>query len=45
MWQKDMAQWVNKRQIFEITDFPDFSPRKGFKCKTYLEQFNYKQMY
>ena len=44
-WQKDMAHWVNKHQIFEITDFPDFSPRKGFKCKAYLEQYNYKQMY
>ena len=45
MWQKDMAQWVNKHQIFEIIDFPDFSPRKGFKCKAYLEQFDYKQMF
>ena len=40
-WQKDMAQWVNKRQIFCATSFPDFSPRKGFKCSTYLKQFNY----
>ena len=42
MWQKDMAQWVDKRQIFLTTSFPDFSPRKGFKCSTYLKQFNYE---
>lgn len=36
-WQKDMAGWVNKHQIFQITDFKDFSPRKGFKCSQYFE--------
>lgn len=36
-WQKDMASWVNKHNIFQITNFEDFSPRKGFKCKEYLE--------
>lgn len=35
-WQKDMARWVNKRQIFQITDFSDFEPRKGFKCREYF---------
>lgn len=35
-WQKDMAQWVNKRMIFATTDFLDFEPRKGFKCKEYF---------
>ena len=34
-WQKDMAQWVNKHQIFQISSFEEFSPRKGFKCKQY----------
>jgi hypothetical protein len=38
-WQKDMAKWVNKHQIFQITDFADFEPRKGFKCKKYFELF------
>lgn len=38
MWQRDMAQWVNKHQIFQITDFKDFSPRKGFKCSQYFRQ-------
>lgn len=35
-WQKDMAQWVNKHQIFQISDFAHFSPRKGFRCASYL---------
>ena len=34
-WQKDMAGWVNKRPIFQMTDFAGFEPRKGFKCKEY----------
>lgn len=38
-WQKDVARWVNKHQVFQMTDFADFEPRKGFKCKAYLEQF------
>jgi hypothetical protein len=37
-WQKDMAGWVNKHQIFQITNFEDFSPRKGFKCAEYLKK-------
>ena len=36
-WQKDMARWVNKHQIFQITAFDDFSPRKGFKCSIYKQ--------
>lgn len=35
-WQKDLAQWVNKRMIFYTCDFPDFSPRKGFYCREYF---------
>lgn len=35
-WQKDMAQWVNKHQIFQISSFEEFSPRKGFQCKQYF---------
>lgn len=41
-WQKDMAQWVNKHQLFEIVDFHDFSPRKGFRCKAYFNQYGIK---
>lgn len=35
-WQKDMARWVNKHQIFQMTDFKNFSPRKGFRCAQYF---------
>lgn len=37
-WQKDMAGWVNKKMIFESTDFMDFSPRKGFYCRAYFNK-------
>lgn len=37
-WQKDMAQWINKKQYFQMTDFFNFEPRKGFKCSTYFKQ-------
>lgn len=36
-WQKDMAQWCNKRMLYTSCDFADFSPRKGFKCKEYFQ--------
>ena len=36
-WQKDMAQWCNKRQLFVAFDFPKFTPRKGFYCKEYFK--------
>lgn len=37
-WQKDMARWCNKRQLFVAFDFPEFTPRKGFYCKEYFSQ-------
>lgn len=36
-WQKDMAHWANKHQLYKACDFKDFSPRKGFTCKEYLK--------
>ena len=36
-WQKDMAQWCNKHQIFQLSEFKEFSPRKGFKCIEYFQ--------
>lgn len=36
-WQLDMSRWVNKHQCFQMTDFANFSPRKGFKCKHYID--------
>lgn len=38
-WQLDMARWVNKHQLFQMTDFAGFEPRKGFKCNEYLKQY------
>ena len=35
-WQKDLAQWVNKHALFQVSSFADFEPRKGFKCSQYL---------
>ncbi len=30
-----MANWVNKKMLFEKISFEEFEPRKGFKCKEY----------
>lgn len=40
-WEKDMARWVNKHQCFQITDFCNFEPRKGFKCLEYLKEYGF----
>lgn len=37
-WQKDIARWVNKHQIFQMTDFYNFEPRKGFYCREYFNK-------
>lgn len=37
-WQKDMAFWVDKKQVFRTCEFKDFEPRKGFKCNEYLNK-------
>lgn len=36
-WQKDMANWVNKKAHFVAHSFEDFEPRKGFKCIQYFK--------
>lgn len=36
-YAKDLAQYVNKPMIFKSIPFAEFSPRKGFKCKYYLQ--------
>lgn len=38
-WQKDMAQWCNKRMLYSTIPFEQFSPRKGFTCQAYLDQY------
>jgi hypothetical protein len=38
-WQKDMANYVNKKSIFKtVKDFKDFRPRRNFKCSEYFNQ-------
>lgn len=36
-WQKDMANWVNKKAHFVAHSFEEFEPRKGFKCLSYFK--------
>ena len=36
LWQKDMARWAMRREIYAKCDFKDYEPRKGFKCKDYF---------
>lgn len=35
-WQKDMAHWVDRKELYRSCDFKDFSPRKGFLCREYF---------
>lgn len=35
-WQKDMARWAMRREIYTTCDFNDYEPRKGFKCSEYF---------
>ena len=35
-WQKDMARWAMRRELWTTCDFKDFSPRKNFQCKEYF---------
>jgi len=37
-WQKDMAHWANRRELWCSCDFKEFVPRKGFKCEEYFKQ-------
>ena len=37
-WQKDMARWGIRAQIFTTTDFKEYIPRLGFKCKQYFDE-------
>lgn len=36
-WQKDMANWVNKKAHFVAHSFEEFQPRKGFICIDYFK--------
>lgn len=37
-WQKDMARWTMRRELFTTFDFKAFIPRKGFVCKEYFNK-------
>lgn len=37
-WQKDLAGWADKKQVFRTCEFKDFEPRKGFRCRQYFER-------
>lgn len=36
-WQKDMARWSNRKELYKTTDFMNFSPRKNFICSKYFD--------
>lgn len=35
-WQKDMARWADRKELYRSCDFKDFSPRKDFFCRKYF---------
>lgn len=35
-WQRDLARWTDRKEIYRSCEFLDFEPRKGFKCKEYF---------
>ena len=37
-WQKDMAHWANRRELWTSCDFKDFEVRKDFVCSEYFKQ-------
>lgn len=36
-WQKDMACWAMRREIYYTCDFKGYEPRKGFLCSKYFQ--------
>jgi hypothetical protein len=35
-WQRDMARWAMRRELYATCDFKDFEPRKNFKCRGFF---------
>ncbi|HIY88166.1 MAG TPA: radical SAM protein [Candidatus Bacteroides pullicola] len=35
-WQKDLARWTDRKELYKSIEFKDFEPRKGFTCKQYF---------
>lgn len=42
--QKDLAQWVNKKEYFNSCSFLDFEPRKNFYCRNYFNTSELKMI-
>lgn len=36
-WQKDLARWAMRREIYAVSEFKDYEPRKGFRCIEYFK--------
>ena len=36
-WQKDMARWCNRAELFKTTSFFEYQPRKNFVCEEYFK--------
>ena len=37
-WQKDLARWTDRKELYKSIEFKDFEPRKGFTCKQYFKK-------
>lgn len=35
-WQKDMARWADRKELYKGCDFKEFEARKGFFCSEYF---------
>lgn len=38
-WQKDMARWTMRKELYKTMEFEDYEPRNGFLCKEYLRAY------
>ena len=41
-WQKDLARWADRKELFNTVSFEDYSPRKGFTCAEYFDNRQHK---
>lgn len=37
-WQRDLARWSMRRELWTTCDFKDFRPRIGFTCREYFNE-------
>lgn len=35
-WQKDMARWSNRKELYKSCDFKAYKPRTNFQCEQYF---------